>query len=232
MKSKRLFMFLSIVVLVLLFASCAGNSVNEPVEMPDNSSDDGLPPVAAVKARELLASILGVDISQVEIVSQEQAIWSDSCLGLGGPAESCLAAEFPGWLVELSVKGEAYFARTDELGEIIRFEGMDPADYAGPIPVEPSDGGENGDQGSSDGTAPEAAEKARLALAEKLGIATNEIDVVSFSKTEWPNGCLGLAGEDEMCTEALVSGWRVELSADGQMFIARTDEFGDAVRFE
>lgn len=313
MKTRKIFIFLSIMVLALMLSSCAGDSSNEPANMPDNGSDSGLPPVAAVKARELLAQTLGVDISQVEIVSQEQAEWSDSCLGLGGPAESCLAAIFPGWLVELSVKGETYFVRTDELGEIIRIEDMDPADVAGPIPLEPSEGDgptpeagekarlalaeqlgisvnlvsvlaieqtewsdsclglggpaesclvaitpgwlveltaegesynarsdelgdmirfEGMDSTGSDGPIPEVAAKARQALAAKLGIDANEIEIVSFSKAEWPNGCLGLAGKDEMCTEAQVSGWRVELSVEGQSYIARTDESGDAVRFE
>jgi hypothetical protein len=35
-----------------------------------------------------------------------------------------------------------------------------------------------------------------------------------------------------MCTMALVAGWRVELSANGQSFIARTNATGSQIRFE
>ena len=141
------------------------------------------------------------------------------------------------------MKGESYIARTDELGEIIRFENLEVS--GGPVqifPADPSDDNGNGETDGADGglqpvepageSGPEAAEKALQALAAKLGISADQIDVVSYTSAEWPNGCLGLAGQDEMCTEALVSGYRVELSVNGQTYIARTDEFGNVVRFE
>jgi hypothetical protein len=77
-------------------------------------------PVAAVRAREFLAEDLGLDLENVEVVSFERREWSDSCLGLGGPAESCLQAITPGWLVMLSVDGEPYEVRTDAEGSVVR----------------------------------------------------------------------------------------------------------------
>ena len=42
-------------------------------------------------------------------------------LGLGGPAESCLAVITPGWRVNLLVDDQdKYEVRTDELGDVIR----------------------------------------------------------------------------------------------------------------
>ncbi|NIW47388.1 MAG: hypothetical protein GWN30_22385 [Gammaproteobacteria bacterium] len=78
--------------------------------------------MAVVRARETLAAELGIGIADVEILAYEQAEWSDSCLGLGGIAESCLQVIVEGWQVELSAQGRSYIARTDELGESIRFE--------------------------------------------------------------------------------------------------------------
>lgn len=106
-----------LVLMVVVLTACAPE-----VEPPIIEDGGGLPPVAAVKAREFLADQLGVGIEKVEFVTQKQAEWSDSCLGLGGPAESCLAVMVPGWHVELSVEGESYFLRTDELGDSIRLE--------------------------------------------------------------------------------------------------------------
>ena len=80
---------------------------------------DELPP-AVIAAREALARQLEVEPIEVEVLSYEQREWSDSCLGLGGPAESCLAAITPGWQVMLGVAGQAYELRTDETGDQVR----------------------------------------------------------------------------------------------------------------
>ena len=110
-----------LLILLILAAACGGNPAT-PVNVAVTPEPDELPPVAAIKARETLAAELDLGIEDVTIISQEQKTWSDSCLGLGGAAESCLQAEVDGWLVELSVNGETYIARTDWLGEQIRFE--------------------------------------------------------------------------------------------------------------
>lgn len=81
-----------------------------------------LPPVAVVKAREALATHLGVAVEQIPFGSHERAERTDSPLGLGGPAESCLAAIHPGWLVTFEVDGVSYEVRKDELGNIIRIK--------------------------------------------------------------------------------------------------------------
>ena len=121
MKSK--FYSLTILMLVIVFVlSACSPGENEPVGDPSVDGGEPLPPVAVIKARQALADTLGIGVENVEIVSHEPAEWSDSCLGLGGPAESCLMAMVPGWKVELSADGKLYTARTDELGDAIRFE--------------------------------------------------------------------------------------------------------------
>ncbi|MFN2236454.1 MAG: hypothetical protein ACK2U1_19675 [Anaerolineales bacterium] len=119
---KRLTIRLTILLLVLIFATACGGNPTTPSIDAVTPDLEGLPPVAAIKAREVLAAELDLGIEEVAILSQEQKIWSDSCLGLGGAAESCLQAEVDGWSVELSVNGETYKARTDWLGEQVRFE--------------------------------------------------------------------------------------------------------------
>jgi len=57
-----------------------------------------------------------------------------------------------------------------------------------------------------------------------------EVQVISANQATWPNGCLGLAGPDEMCTMALVQGWRVEMTNGEQSWVYRTDERAQQIR--
>ncbi len=86
----------------------------------ENSGDAIVEPAAA--AREDLAQRLSMDEADIEITQVEERTWSDSCLGLGGPAESCLQALTPGFRVELVAQGGTYFYRTDQTGASVRIE--------------------------------------------------------------------------------------------------------------
>jgi hypothetical protein len=121
MEMKRV-ISITILLIVVIFATACAGKPTKPATDAMTPEVEELPPVAAIKAREALAADLNIGIDEVTILSQEQKTWSDSCLGLGGAAESCLQAEVDGWLVELRVKEETYKARTDWLGEQIRFE--------------------------------------------------------------------------------------------------------------
>ena len=80
---------------------------------------------------------------------------------------------------------------------------------------------------------PEAAavEAAREALARWLGPVgdAGSIEVVSVEAVEWPNGCLGLSRAGQMCTEALVPGFRVALGLGVAVYEVRTDRTGAQV---
>ena len=89
-------------------------------------------------------------------------------------------------------------------------------------------------QGGGVGTEPypPAVTEAIGELAQSLQIDPAQIEVVSFEEHVWPDGCLGLAAPDEMCTMQEVSGWRIVLRARGHDYAARTDESGASVRLE
>lgn len=100
--------------------------------MPESTQQPGdLPPAAALEAQRALAERLGLSTDEVAIVSTEQMEWSDSCLGLGGPAESCAQVITPGWLVVFEANDQQHEAHTDETGANIRF--VEDA----PMPIEP-----------------------------------------------------------------------------------------------
>lgn len=77
---------------------------------------------AVESAIQRLGQELGLDPEQIEVVSVLETTWSDSCLGLGGPQESCLQIMTPGWQVILSAQGKQYELHTDEDGNSVRLQ--------------------------------------------------------------------------------------------------------------
>lgn len=90
---------------------------------PGSGGIHGLPAEpAAEAARADLAAKLGITASAITIMLVEERTWNDGCLGLGGPAESCLQALVDGFRVELRAQGEEYAYRTDKTGASLRLE--------------------------------------------------------------------------------------------------------------
>jgi hypothetical protein len=56
--------------------------------------------------------------------------------------------------------------------------------------------------------------------------------VVSTTEQQWPDGCLGLAKDQEICTQVIVPGWRVEVSDNLQTWVYRSDSTGRILRLE
>lgn len=79
---------------------------------------------------------------------------------------------------------------------------------------------------------PPAAFAAREALAELLSVSAETIEIRNVEPAEWPDGCLGLAGPDEMCTMAIVPGYRVTLVVGTSQYVYRADERGASLRRE
>lgn len=183
----------------------SGKSIRR--ERQPQSADDF--PAAAQAARDALAQELGVAADTITIQQAEAAEWTDSCLGLGGAAESCLQAITPGYRVFLEREGEQTIYRTDETGQSVRRE---PSGQTGEFPA--------------------AAQAARDALAQQLGVPSDQITIVSAEPVEWSDGCLGLGGPAESCLAAITPGYRVTLQAGGKQYVYRTDESGQAVRAE
>ena len=74
-----------------------------------------------------------------------------------------------------------------------------------------------------------AQRAAMQALAAQHNVAIDQIKLVSAYAETWPDGCLGVAIPDMMCTQALVDGYRILLSANGQEYEYRTNLDGTLV---
>lgn len=95
----------------------------------------------------------------------------------------------------------------------------------------PSPEGPGGPGAASD--LPDSVESAVVAeVSEQTGVSADDVEVVSVQSVEWPDACLGLAEEGEVCAQVITSGWQVSVDAGGQDLTVRTNDDGTQVRIE
>ena len=176
--NKTLAVLLTTVVLL-------GVAVWYYLESADNKPLDGNVAVSAVQS--YVANVENIERDAVTILNVTQQDWSDTCLGLGGPAESCLVAITPGFSVTVSIGGVEQTFRTDSVGSDIRREpdttNLDePADLEAKIPFSGRDG-------------------AHLGFIHEVDLASNEL---AFDDAVWLTGveAQDAAIEAGYCTES------------------------------
>jgi hypothetical protein len=76
------------------------------------------------------------------------------------------------------------------------------------------------------------AQKIRQAASQQLHVPLRAVKIVSFMRQTWSDGCLGLGGAAESCLQAIVAGWRVEVTNGQQNWFYRLDETANAIRLE
>ncbi|MGA9381165.1 MAG: hypothetical protein WBV73_20580, partial [Phormidium sp.] len=69
-------------------------------------------------------------------------------------------------------------------------------------------------------------------LAKRTGIAPGKLRITNYKQETWPNGCLGISEPDQICTQALVPGWRITVTDGQKTWVYRTDNRGRNVRLE
>ncbi len=79
---------------------------------------------------------------------------------------------------------------------------------------------------------PPLANQLRQDLGKRTGIAPGKLRIVETTSRTWPDGCLGLARPDEMCSQAMVEGWRVVVTDGNRRWVYRTDRSGRTFRLE
>ena len=62
--------------------------------------------------------------------------------------------------------------------------------------------------------------------SQQLGLPTSQLRIVQTQKRTWQDGCLGLARSGEVCTQALVSGYRVTVAGGSHRLVYRTNASG------
>lgn len=75
---------------------------------------------AAVKAAiNRLASDLGINSSNVVVMSVQAVTWNDTCLGFAQPDEICDIASIPGYRIVLAAEGRRFEAHTNQDGSTV-----------------------------------------------------------------------------------------------------------------
>lgn len=123
MLNRRNILF--ILMLFMMVLSACAPQTQTPSQNPQQPSGglmtkDKAP--FAIAAKAALSQKLAISEEKVSFVSADSVEWSDSCLGLGGPAESCMQAITPGYKVVLSAEGKQYEIHTDESGSVVRIK--------------------------------------------------------------------------------------------------------------
>jgi hypothetical protein len=65
---------------------------------------------------------------------------------------------------------------------------------------------------------------ARLDLAERLGLDSDEITEAGFEQADFPDASLGSPVEDEMSAQVITPGWRILLQAASETYEYRATE--------
>ncbi len=66
-------------------------------------------------------------------------------------------------------------------------------------------------------------------LAQRLGVPESQISLVSSESVTWPNGCMGVQKLGMMCTQNMVPGFRIVLSANGKQYELHTNLDGTVI---
>lgn len=79
---------------------------------------------------------------------------------------------------------------------------------------------------------PDVALNVSNQVSEILKTPVESLKLESIEPKDWPNGCLGLPEQAEVCTEAITPGWLLVFTANGQQYRFRIDKSGTIVRQE
>jgi hypothetical protein len=120
MKAGKLMLFFAFGVLMLALAACSPATDTLPGTGGTPGDLDDVANQAVMDARDWLARETGVDVASIQVVDVSRQEFSDSCLGLGGPAESCLQVITPGYQAIFEVNGMEYEVRMDEAATTFR----------------------------------------------------------------------------------------------------------------
>lgn len=77
---------------------------------------------------------------------------------------------------------------------------------------------------------PKAVAAVRTYAAQKAGIAESKVLILTAYERQWPDSCLGLAADDEFCTQVITPGWEVTVRVSGETHVYRTNADGSSIR--
>jgi len=73
------------------------------------------------------------------------------------------------------------------------------------------------------------AQKTVAKLAADLGVGISEVSIDNIEPVNWPDACLGIVKQDQMCASVITPGYKVSMTAVGMQYIYRTNHDGSLI---
>lgn len=146
-----------------------------------------------------LAHRLDVDLKDIVVSLNVPVTFPDLCLGVDyGADTACADAIAPGAIVILLHDGDDYRYHVAPSGGVVALtlDDLEPS-----IDVDPA--------------MQALMDAMREDLAERLGVEADGVSFGSVKEVTWSDGCIGVHYKDAMCSQALVDGYLVYLTAQG-----------------
>ena len=199
---RWLIFIITIIGLTGLFGCVPQTPTKKPIE---SVAPLQTPTTTGTKLIQLAAQLLNVDPAQVTVRSIEPVDFQDSCLGLGTLDEMCAQVITPGFRAVLVVGNDQIIVRSDQGFSFLRRESE-------PVSTPPS---------------PAAAEVVRLALAARLNLPPEAVNILGVTAVDWGDACLGIHPPDQMCAQVITPGYRIELAAGDNIYVYHTNSSGN-----
>ncbi|MDY6902014.1 MAG: hypothetical protein SWZ49_28670 [Cyanobacteriota bacterium] len=168
-------------------------------------TDNGLPSQVKDKVIKSASGLTGS--SKVRVTKAQQITFTDSCLNLGGPAESCLRGNQRGWRVTVKGARQTLVYHTSIDGSQVRL---------------------NAD--ASKLRLPRKVRSAVLREARSIsGLSNRRLRIVSFKPANWGYGCEDFSFNNP-CDRTAVSGWEVTVSGNSQNWVFLSNGTGSQVK--
>ncbi len=179
----------------------------------ENSNNQNLPESVSQAVIQDLSRRTNINPNKLKIIRYSQQTWNNGCLGLAKPGEFCTQALVEGWRVVLSDGNKQWIYHTNSNGRSLRLAN------ANLTPKQPRV------------NLPDYVKDSVLkAAAERLNIPESKLIIMQSKQQTWNDGCLELGGDDEVCTEVLILGWRVIVGAPEQSLVYHSNYTGSVVR--
>ncbi len=180
-----------------------------PFQSPQANA--ALPSQVIDAIRQDLAKKLGKPPQQLNVVQATSRNWPDTCLGLAKAGEFCGQQMISGWRVVVSAANQTWIYRSDGTGKLLRLESQQPTSKAVP---------------------PSIINLVFQKATKPSGLPDSVFKMTETQPNIWPDSCLGLAQQNDLCTQTLVPGWQITLSSGWEQWVYRTDQTGSMVQLD
>ncbi len=182
-----------------------------PRSTPVLNTSSQLPPSVRSRILAVAARDLGQVPANLTIREATRVTWTDSCLGLGGPAELCAQMQVPGWAIEVSERQSwgppSWFYRADQAGQIIR------------------------QAVGSRSLTPEVEQRLLRQAERLLKLPSRSLTVTALKRRTW-DGCMGVYDAPlTACTMIAINGWQAILNQGDRAFVFHLDRAANLVRY-